>query len=104
MANRNKSYDEALAEKLKNPEYAKAYLLNIVEQEELSVDEALRETIKAMGLQNFSKKSGVSVQGVSDFVNKRKPWSTEKMTKLIDVVFNLKATLTLEDPSRGEVA
>ena len=55
MANRNKSYDEVIAKKFENLEYAQGYLLNIVESEGLAIDKALREVIKAMGLQNFSK-------------------------------------------------
>ena len=38
------------------------------------VEEALHETIKAMGLQEFTNKSGVSIQGVSDFVAERHNW------------------------------
>ena len=71
MANRNKSYDEVLAKKFENRDYAKGYLLNIVESEGLSVDEALRETIKAMGLQSFSDKSGLSIQAVSQNILQR---------------------------------
>lgn len=104
MANRNKSYDEVLAKKFENQEYAKGYLLNIVENEELPVDEALRETIKAMGLQRFSEKSGLSIQGVSDFVSKRQKWSTDKLTKHITQVFNLRVKLVLENPESSKVA
>lgn len=104
MANRNKSYDEVLAGKFENLEYAQGYLLDIVESERLSVDEALRETIKAMGLQNFANKAEVSIQGVSDFVAKRHKWSADKLSKLIDKVFHLKVKLTLEAPDSSEVA
>lgn len=104
MANRNKSYDEVLASKFENLEYAQGYLFDIVESEGLSVDEALRETIKAMGLQNFANKSEVSIQGVSDFVAKRHQWSADKLSKLVDKVFKLKVKLTLETPESSEVA
>ncbi len=104
MANRNKSYDELLASKFENLEYAQGYLLNIVENEGLCVDEALRETIKAMGLKNFADKSEVSVQGVSDFVAKRHKWSVAKLTRLIERVFHLKVKLALEPPGSSEVA
>ena len=103
MANRNKSYDEVLAGKFENLEYAQGYLLDIVENEGLSVDEALRETIKAMGLQNFADKSELSIQGVSDFVAKRHKWSSDKLSKTIGKVFKLKVKLTIEPP-KTEVA
>ena len=104
MANRNKSYDEVLAKKFENLEYAKKYLLNIIDKEKLSVDDALCETIKAMGLQSFAEKSGLAIQAVSDFVNQRQKWSTDKITKHIEEVFRLKVKLSLEDPTSSEVA
>lgn len=97
MANRNKSYDEVLAQKFENLDYAKGYILNMTENEGLDVKDALRETIKAMGLQNFSEKSGLSIQAVSDFVSERQNWSTEKLKKHIYEVFKLKAKLSLFD-------
>ncbi len=104
MPNRNKSYDKIIAKKFDNLEYAQGYLLNIVNHEGLTVDEALRETIKAMGLQRFSKRSNLSIQFVSDFVLKRQKWSTDKLTKHIAQVFNLKVKLSLEDPNSSKVA
>lgn len=104
MANRHKSYDNVLAHKFENIEYAQAYLLNIVEEEQLPVDEALRETIKAMSLGTFAEKSGQSIQAVSDFVSKRQKWSSDKLIKLIGLVFGLKVKLTLELSDQDEVA
>ena len=104
MPNRNKSYDKVLAKKFDDLEYAQGYLLNIVNSEGLTVDEALRETIKAMGFQKFSKKSNLSIQSVSNFVLKRQKWSIDKLTKHIAQVFNLKVKLSLEYPRSSKVA
>ncbi len=104
MANRHKSYDDVMVKKFENPQYAQEYLLNIVETEEISLDEALRETIRAMGLQAFANKSGLSIQAVSDFVSKRQKWSTDKLVKQIENVFNLKVKLSLETPDSSQVA
>ena len=98
MANRNKSYNKVLAQKFKKPEYARGYLMNIIKREKLSVDEALRETIKAMGLKCFSDKSGLSIQAVSDFVAKRQNWSMDKLSNHIKNVFKLKVKLSIELP------
>ena len=87
MANRNKSYDKVLAQKFKNQRYAQGYLINILKRENLSMDEALRETIKAMGLKAFANKAGLSIQAVSDFVSKRQKWSTDKIALHIEDVF-----------------
>lgn len=104
MANRNKSYDEIMAKKFEDINYAQEYLINILESEDLSVEEALRETIKAMGLQKFSVKSGVSIQGVSDFVAQRHNWSTDKLSKCIKKVFKLKVKLVIELPDSNQAA
>ena len=96
MANRNKNYDEVLAKKFENPEYARNYLFHIVEEEHTSLDKALREVIKAMGLQKFSQKSNLSIQAISDFVHKRQEWSTDKTIKHIEEIFGLKVKLSLE--------
>ena len=98
MANRNKSYDKVLAQKFKKSEYARGYLMNIIKREKLSVDEALRETIKAMGLKYFSNKSGLAIQAVSDFVAERQNWSMDKLSTHIENVFKLKVKLSVELP------
>ena len=103
MANRYKSYDRVLAQKFENPKYAQLYLINIIKKEKLPLDEALRETIKAMGLKSFSDKSDLSIQAVSDFVAKRQKWSMSKISSHIKDVFNLKVKLSLELPKTGRV-
>ena len=104
MANRNKSYDKILAQKFKNLKYAQGYLINILEKENLSIDEALSETIKAMGLKAFACKAGLSIQAVSDFVSKRQKWSTDKIALHIEDVFDLKVKLSLEAPKTTKTA
>ncbi|MBC6415624.1 MAG: hypothetical protein GDA46_04450 [Bdellovibrionales bacterium] len=101
MANRYKSYDKVLAQKFKNSKYACLYLMNIIKKEKLSLEDALRETIKAMGLKSFSNKSGLSIQAVSDFVAKRKKWSMNKISNHIENVFKLKVKLSLELQKTG---
>jgi len=101
MSNRHKSYDKVLAQKFKNSKYARLYLINIIEKEKLPVDEALRETIKAMGLKSFADKSSLSIQAVSDFVAERQKWSMDKISNHIKDVFKLKAKLSIELPKPG---
>ena len=106
MFNRHKNYDKALAQKFENSKYAQLYLISIIKKEKLSLDEALRETIKAMGLKSFSDKSGLSIQAVSEFVAKRQKWSMDKILNHIKGVFKLKVKLklSLELPKTGRVA
>ena len=101
MANRNKDYNKILAKKFENIEYARKYLINIVKREKLPIEEALCETIKAMGLKKFSDKSGISIQAVSDFVNKRQKWSLDKISRHIGDVFHLKLKISLELAKAG---
>ena len=103
MANRHKSYDKVLAKKFESSKYARLYLVNIIKKEKLPLDEALRETIKAMGLKSFADKSGLSIQAVSDFVAKRQKWSMDKISNHVRKVFNLKVKLSLEFPKVGKV-
>ncbi len=104
MANRHKSYDEVIAKKFENLEYAQGYLLHIVDDEKLSVEDALRETIKAMGLQSYANKSELSIQAVSDFVSGRSRWSRDKLAKQIDKVFKLEVKLSIVVPESNEAA
>ena len=104
MANRHKSYDKVLSQKFENPKYAQSYLINIIKKEKLPLEEALRETIKAMGLKIFAAKSGLSIQAVSDFVAKRQKWSMDKISNHVKGVFNLKTRLSVESPKTGKVA
>lgn len=78
-----------MAKKFEDLNYAQEYLLNIVQSKGLSIDDALREAIRAMSLQTFAKKSRLSVQSVSDFVTKKKEWSADKIEKKIMKVFRL---------------
>lgn len=98
MPNRHESYNEEIAKKFQSPKYAQEYLFNTFNHGECSIDEAVRTSIKAMGLKSFSDKSGLSIQAVSDFVSKRQKWSTDKLIKIIDLVFKLKVKLSFEKP------
>ena len=103
MANRHKDFDELVAQEFEDLEFAQAYISNLINKESLSLEDALRESIKSMGLQAFSEKAGISISYVSDFVNKRKKWSTDNLMKYTEQVFKLKIKMIIES-SRGEVA
>ena len=104
MANRHKSYDDVMVKKFEDLNYAQEYLLNMVDNEGLPVALALRECIKAMGLQSFAEKSGLSIQAISDFVSQRQKWSSDKLAKHISLVFKLKVKLAIELPGPNQVA
>lgn len=103
MANRHKDFNELIATKFENVEFSQAYIMTLINDEEMSIDEALRETIIAMGLQPFADKAEISIQYVSDFVKKRKKFSTESIDKYLQKAFNLKIKMSVESV-KGEVA
>ena len=96
MANRQKDFNELLALQFEDLDFSKAYIMSLINDEGLAPDQALRETIVAMGLQAFSKKSGLRIQYVSDFVNKRKKMTIKTLGKHLKKVFNLRVKLLVE--------
>ena len=96
MANRHKNFDKLVAGKFKNKKFAQAYIVNLVNEEGMSLEEALRETIISMGLLAFANKAGVSIQYVSDFVAKRKKLSIDTIIKYLHKVFYLNVTMNLK--------
>ena len=69
MPNRHNSFDDQLAKKFESPKFAQQYLINISKSSEKPLDEVLKETIKAMGLLEFSERSGLSIQAVVCLLN-----------------------------------
>ena len=96
MANRHKDFNELLASQFKDPEFSQLYILNLINEEGLSLEDALKETIISMGLKTFSTKAEVSIQYISDFINNRKKLSTDTMDKYLRKVFNLKIKIIVE--------
>ena len=96
MANRHKDFNELVASQFEDTEFAQVYIMNLINNEEISLEDALRETVIAMGLQVFSNKAGLSIQYVSDFVNKRKKFSTESIDKYLQKVFGLRVKISVE--------
>ncbi|MCF8057767.1 MAG: hypothetical protein K9K67_00615 [Bacteriovoracaceae bacterium] len=96
MANRHKDFNELVASQFEDLEFSQIYIMNLINKEGLPLDEALKETVKSMGLQNFANKAEISIQYVSDFVNSRKKLSTDTIDKYLQKVFNLKIKISVE--------
>lgn len=99
MANRHKDFNELVAQEFEDLGFAQAYITNLINNEDLSLEDALRESIKSMGLQAFAEKAGISISYVSDFVNKRRKWSTDNLMKYVEQVFGLKVKISIESES-----
>ena len=88
---RNKSYDKKLAEKMRDPDLAKAVVIHAVESGD-SVEEALTIAITGMGIKEFSDKSGIKLQNVSQFVQGQRAFGYKTLTKCL-AVFGLRFTV-----------
>ena len=102
MPNRHKDFNKFVAPEFKDLNSAQTYITNLINNEGLSLEEALRKAMKSMGLQDFSERVGISLSYVSDFVNKRRKWSTDTLLKYLDQVFHLKIKMTVITHKDGE--
>lgn len=89
---RSKSYDKKLAEKMRDPELARELVIHAVEAGD-SIEEALIIAITSMGIKEFSDKSGIKMQNVSQFVQGKRAFGYKTLTKCL-AVFDLKFTVT----------
>jgi len=95
MANRNKNFNEMLAKEMQDFEFAQGYLLDLLNEHDLPLQDAVIESIEAMGLSAYAARSGLSIQYVSDFVNKRRDYKVEVIDKFLRP-FGLKVKLDVE--------
>jgi len=92
MSRRSTSYNKMIAEQMQDPEFARVLVLHSVEVGD-SVEEALQLAIRSMGIKEFSDRSGLPRQSVSNFVQNRKKFDYKMLTKCL-AVFGLKFTVT----------
>ena len=94
---RNSSYDEDVAKRLqKSPGSVQAFLLGLTEGEDgIKTDEALRITIKRMGIKEFCEMTRIPMPNIMEFLSgKRKP-KPETLEKYLRP-FGLRVRLILE--------
>ena len=65
---RSSSYDEYLSKKLTNKRFAQEYLLSLIEDHDLTLDEALKQTISKMGIKEFSKMAHIAAPSLVRFI------------------------------------
>ena len=98
MARRTKDWNEGLAQDLKNPEFAREFLLAAVE-EGVSLQTALGKVIRAMGIKEFAGKIGMESPNVLRAINPRHNPTQATINRLLDP-FGLKLSLApIEKPS-----
>lgn len=96
---RSESFDEYVSKKLQNKEFAKHYILALMEGEEgVTLEEALRYTIGKMGVKEFSKVAKVAPPNVVRFLKQKVKTSPETLDKFLKP-FGLKTKLIVEQAS-----
>ena len=97
MANRHKNFNELLTKEFQSNDFFKVYLSELIEDEGLSLREALKKTIISMGLQNYANKVNIPVQHVSDFVSGRRNFRIETIDKHLRKAFNLMIKTSIQN-------
>ena len=80
MPRRSKSHSEAMAQKMRDPDFARELVVVSLELRG-SIVEALRFAIRSMGIKEFSDKSGIPMANVSEFVSGNKSWGYKRLEK-----------------------
>jgi DNA-binding phage protein len=103
MAKRSKDWNEGLARDLKNPEFAREFLLAAID-DDVSIHLALGKVVRAIGVKEFSEKVGVASSNVMRAVNSRHNPTQQTLNRLLKP-FKLKLSLApIDRPKRRRAA
>jgi DNA-binding phage protein len=91
MARRTKDWNEGLAKDLKNPEFAREFLMAAVE-EGVSLKQALGKVIRAMGVKEFATRISMESPNVLRAINPRHNPTQATIDRLLSP-FGLKLSL-----------
>ena len=94
---RDSSYDRLLAKELQDKEFAKEYLTGLMEGEEgLPLLDAVKHTIRGMGIKEFSEISGVPEKCISRMLHSENIPKIDTLDKYL-APFGLKVKICLEN-------
>ena len=94
---RHGSYNAHLAHKLQNSEFAREFLLSLMEGDDgLPLLEALKHTIRRMGVKEFATVSGIPAKSISRMLSSDKIPRLETLNRYC-APFGLRVCLTLRD-------
>jgi len=103
MARRTKDWNEGLAQDLKNPEFAREFLLSAVE-EGISLQHALGKAVRAMGVKEFANKVGMESPNLLRAISPRHNPTQATMNRLLNP-FGLRLSLAMiRRPKRSRAA
>jgi len=98
MAKRSKDWNMGLAQDLRNPEFAREFLLAAIE-EGVSVQVALGKVIRAIGVKEFANKIAVASPNILRAINSRHNPTQETLNRLLKP-FKLKLSLAPIDQTK----
>ena len=94
---RDSSYDKKLAKELENLEFAREFLLGLMEGGEgLDLAKALKHTIKRMGIKEFSQLSKIPEKSVSRMLGQKEIPKIKTLNAYL-APFGLKIKINLEE-------
>jgi DNA-binding phage protein len=103
MARRSKDWNVGLAQDLRDPDFARAFLLAAIE-EGVSIQIALGKVIRAIGVKEFSVRTGIASPNVLRAINARHNPTQETLNRLLKP-FKLKLSLApIEQSKRRHAA
>ena len=103
MAKRSKDWNIGLAQDLRNPEFAREFLLAAIE-EGVSVQVALGKVIRAIGVKEFAEKIAVAGPNILRAINPRHNPTQDTLNRLLKP-FKLKLSLApIDQPKRRRAA
>jgi DNA-binding phage protein len=82
MARRSKNWNTGLAEDLRDPEFAREFLLAAIE-EGVPLQQALAKVIRAMGVKEFAAKVGMASPNLLRAINPRHNPTQETLNRLL---------------------
>ncbi|MGE4233114.1 MAG: DNA-binding protein [Bacteriovoracia bacterium] len=94
---RSSFYDQTLADELKDKEFAKEFILGLMEDEDgMSLVQALKHTIRKAGVKEFSKMTGIPEKSISRMLNSDLVPKIETLDEYL-APFGLKTKLSVDD-------
>jgi len=91
MARRSRDWNEGLAKDLKDPSFARGFLVAAMD-EGISIQQALGKVIRAMGVKEFAAKIGVAAPNVLRAINPRHNPTQATLNRLLRP-FRLRLTI-----------
>ena len=103
MARRSKNWNVGLAQDLRDPGFAREFLLAAIE-EGVSIQVALGKVIRAIGIKEFAAKIGIASPNILRAFNPRHNPTQDTLNRMLKP-FKLKLSLApIEEPKRRRAA